>query len=160
MANANSLPGASNHQQQQVNVRNTLGRTQIGRELDQREAQRAPDYLTELLVSKYCKDLFSLVLPILSHQVSCSGRQWVTLISSQRIKKSLLWRFGVDPGKIRYIAPSEKYTATELAELAIAQENSHCVLALDLNLNDEERGRIERTAQKHQCTTLVVTTRD
>jgi cell division inhibitor SulA len=118
------------------------------------------DYVTELLVSKYCEDLNSLLLPMLSFRVAGSGAQWVTWISSQPVGKRVLWRFGVDPTKVRFVYPSDQHSRYDLARKAIAAGNSTSVFCLDSDFTTQQRDELEQLAKIHDCSTLLVTVRD
>ncbi|WP_317928709.1 hypothetical protein [Halioxenophilus sp. WMMB6] len=133
------------------------------------QVEQAPaslDYITELLVSRYCPDYLPLLLPMLNYQSRVSGNRWITWISATRPDPELFTQFGLNNSCVRFVYTSSKHDLYQLTHQALQAGNSHCVVAIQEaanatnKFNPEQLAALNAAAKLGGSLGLFVTSRD
>lgn len=130
------------------------------RQATNQKANTTRNYITELLVSKYCDDYLSLLLPMLGHQARVNGGRWISWISPARIDKSLLQEFSVDAHKVRFVYPKQQQDLFDLTHKALVAGTSHCVVVVSDFFTPEQLAALNTAAKFGNTMALVVSRRE
>lgn len=136
----------------------------LGHTLDQslyqpsRQAQKVCG-VTELVLTSDGPEQLNLLLPMIAHlSKSCSDR-WITWVAPHNITRQLLESFGVDTRVIRVIHSKECQNALWITWQALAEGNSHIVIASPGKLADKDLKQLEVAAMRGACQGLLLRVR-
>lgn len=122
-------------------------------------ASARQDYVTELLVSKYCPDYLNLLLSMLSYQASHSGGRWITWVSSERLTKQQFTGFAIDLTRVRFVTGNSTEEVHQLAQKALAAGNSHCVVVEQDAFSDDHKQALSTVAAAGNSMAMLVSNR-
>lgn len=111
--------------------------------------------ITELVLTQNAPEQHQLLLPMIAH-LSKSEQRWLTWLSPGPIDRGLLEEYRVNLRTIRLIhAPKQSDSRWILWE-ALAEGNSHTVIASPGRLSDKDLKQLEAAAYKGACQGLLL----
>lgn len=93
---------------------------------------------------------------MLAHLSHNNRDRWVTWIAPGPIDRQLLEHYGVNTGKLRLIHTANDQDSRWIIWQALAEGNSHTVIASPGLLSDKEIARFEEAAQAGNCQGLML----
>lgn len=112
--------------------------------------------ITELVLTHNAPDQTRILLPMLAHLSHGNRDRWLTWIAPGPIDRQLLEQYGVDASQLRLIhIPSDQDSRWVIWQ-ALAEGNSHTVIASPGLLSDREMARFEEAAQAGNCQGLML----
>ena len=115
--------------------------------------------ITELIVANAAPEQAAIIMPMLAFiSKSCVDR-WVTWIAPRHVSRALLASFGVDIRFLRLIHCSAEQSSLWIIWEALAQGNSHTVIASPGKLTDKELKQLENAASKGGCQGVLLRAR-
>lgn len=112
--------------------------------------------ITELVLTHNAPDQTCILLPMLAHLSHSNQDRWLTWISPGPIDRQLLDQYGVDASKLRLIHIPSDQDSRWVVWQALAEGNSHTVIASPGLLGDREIARFEEAALAGNCQGLML----
>jgi len=114
--------------------------------------------ITELVLTQQAPEQHQLLLPMIAH-LSKSRRRWLTWLTPGPIDRRMLEAYQVELNSIRLIHTSEQRDCRWVLWEALAQGNSHTVIASPGHLSDKDLRQLEIAAQGGACQGLLLRSR-
>jgi len=111
--------------------------------------------ITELVLTQRAPEQRQLLLPMIAH-LSKSHRRWLTWLTPGPIDRGLLEAYHVDLRTIRLIHTPKQSDSRWILWEALAEGNSHTVIASPGRLNERDLKQLEVAAFKGACQGLLL----
>ena len=112
--------------------------------------------ITELILASDSLEQLSLLMPMLAFLPRSCNNRWVSWVSEFQISREFLESFGVDTQYLRMIYSRDAESTKWIAWEALAQGNSHTVIASLGRLTEKEVKQFESAAHQGQCQGLLL----
>lgn len=119
-----------------------------------------PSGVTELVLTKHAPDQAALILPMVAYLTHNACERWVTWIAPARISKAVLEKFAINTRRLRLIHTQDEQSILWITWEALAQGNSHTVIANTGKLCERELAELERAALYGHCQGVLLRVRD
>lgn len=120
---------------------------------------RAPQQrggITELVLTHNAPAQTPLLLPMVAHLSQDNSDRWLTWINPGPVDRQLLSDYGADTGRIRLIHTHSHTDSRWIIWEALAEGNSHTVIAAPGRLSEREMQQLESAARKGECQGLIL----
>ena len=122
------------------------------------EPDAVPSGITELVLTHRAPKQHQLLLPMIAH-LSKSHQRWLTWLTPSPIDRDLLEEYQVDFQAIRLIHTPENSDNRWILWEALAEGNSHTVIASPGRLSEKDLNQLEAAAHKGGCQGLLLRSR-
>jgi len=119
------------------------------------QPHKAPSGITELVLTQRAPEQHQLLLPMIAH-LSRSRQRWLTWLTPGPIDRGLLEDYQVDLQTIRLIHIAEHSDSRWILWEALAEGNSHTVIASPGRLSEKDLRQLEAAAHKGECQGLLL----
>ena len=119
------------------------------------QPHRVPSGITELVLTHRAPEQHQLLLPMIAH-LSKSHQRWLTWLTPGPIDRGLLEDYQVDLQTIRLIHTPEYSDSRWILWEALAEGNSHTVIASPGRLSEKDLRQLEAAAHKGECQGLLL----
>ena len=115
--------------------------------------------ITELIIANSSPEQAALIMPMIAFLTKSCVNRWVTWIAPQHMSREFLESFGVDTSFVRLVHCSDEESRLRITWQALAEGNSHTVIASPGKLTEKEFKQLESAAQQGQCQGLLLRVR-
>lgn len=119
------------------------------------QSRNLPGGITELVLTQMAPEQHQLLLPMIAH-LSKSHQRWLTWLTPGPIDRGLLENYQVDLRSIRLIHTPEPSDSRWILWEALAEGNSHTVIASPGRLTERDFKQLETAARKGACQGLLL----
>lgn len=102
----------------------------------------------------------SLYLPSLAFLSSQTDGRWLSWLAPQSLSRTTLQNYGFDLSKTRFIYPKSQDQCFWLTWEALAEGNSHTVVASPGRLSEHQLSKLENAARVGSCNGLLLRDRE
>lgn len=122
--------------------------------LDDRNTQQCG--ITELVISNGHEQYLQWLLPMVAHFSHQDDNRWLTWIGANGISKQLLKRYDINTRNLRLIHLKQSQDTLWTSWDALAQGNSHMVIANPGVLNNQQQQQLQKAAELGSCQGLML----
>lgn len=119
-------------------------------------APQARGGITELVLTHNAPKQTQLLLPMVAHLSQGNPDRWLTWITPGPVDRQLLAEYGVNTHGIRLIHTDSRKDSRWIVWEALAEGNSHTVIAAPGRLTEREMQQLESAARKGECQGLIL----
>ncbi|MFT5420920.1 MAG: cell division inhibitor SulA [Candidatus Endobugula sp.] len=112
--------------------------------------------IAELIIPSFTESN-AIILPILASLSQQSGQQWTTWITHRTPSKAMLEQMGADLSRLRIVHIKKTSDARWVVWQALAQGNSHTVVAEQGHWRQDDIKDMELAADTGNCSGILVT---
>lgn len=122
------------------------------------QGNRATGVTEIVLPAHHSLDIILPSLAFLSRNKSKTQNsdRWLTWLAPKGLCKEMLADYGFDLASVRFIHPKNDEQCVDLFNKALAEGNSHTVVASPNSLTEKQLEQLENSSAKGQCSGLIL----